>query len=305
MVSKVRGQGPDIGLPFARVEDADLLCGRGRFGDDLPVRTGTLHAAILRSPHAHAECVGRYRGGAGHAGGRLRRDRRGCAALDAALLVAVKAAMEQWCLAVDRVRYVGEPVAVVVARDRASPPRTRSRAIAVDYRPLPAVVDPRGALRRSPLLHPALGGNIVSDRRFRYGDPEAAFAAAPHRIAITTAISAQRRHARSRVSWWSPNICRGEGTYEVTANFQGPLAMHPVMALALGVPANRLRLKTAAGFGRQLRRQARGLPVYRAAGAGRAQSRAAGQMGRNPDRTPDRRDLGDQPRDDAGRGGRG
>ena len=42
---------------FARVEDAALLTGRGRFIDDLGVRPGTLHAAILRSPHAHADIV--------------------------------------------------------------------------------------------------------------------------------------------------------------------------------------------------------------------------------------------------------
>src|ERR1044071_8130960 len=43
--------------PLARLEDADLLRGRGRFADDLPEPRGVLHAAILRSPHAHAELV--------------------------------------------------------------------------------------------------------------------------------------------------------------------------------------------------------------------------------------------------------
>jgi len=56
-MSQADGPGAYLGRPLARVEDADLLCGRGRFSDDLPVRTGTLHAAILRSPHAHAELL--------------------------------------------------------------------------------------------------------------------------------------------------------------------------------------------------------------------------------------------------------
>jgi 2-furoyl-CoA dehydrogenase large subunit len=56
-MSQAGGPGAYLGRPLARVEDADLLCGRGRFSDDLPVRTGTLHAAILRSPHAHAELL--------------------------------------------------------------------------------------------------------------------------------------------------------------------------------------------------------------------------------------------------------
>src|SRR6202049_1119830 len=48
---------PWVGRSIPRVEDAALLTGRGRFIDDLGVRPGTLHAAILRSPHAHADIV--------------------------------------------------------------------------------------------------------------------------------------------------------------------------------------------------------------------------------------------------------
>ena len=46
-----------VGQPVERLEDAALLMGRGRYADDLPIRAGTLHGAILRSPHAHAEIV--------------------------------------------------------------------------------------------------------------------------------------------------------------------------------------------------------------------------------------------------------
>src|SRR5205085_3742003 len=49
---------PWVGRSLPRVEDAALLTGRGRYIDDLGVRPGTLHAAILRSPHAHAEIAG-------------------------------------------------------------------------------------------------------------------------------------------------------------------------------------------------------------------------------------------------------
>src|SRR5580704_3762875 len=48
---------PWVGRSIPRVEDSTLLSGRGRFIDDLGVRPGTLHAAILRSPHAHADIV--------------------------------------------------------------------------------------------------------------------------------------------------------------------------------------------------------------------------------------------------------
>jgi 2-furoyl-CoA dehydrogenase large subunit len=81
--------------------------------------------------------------------------------------VAVKTAMQQWCLAIDRVRYVGEPVALVLARDRHTAEDAVER-IAVDYRPLPPVVDPETAAGPdAPLLHPAVGSNVISERAFR------------------------------------------------------------------------------------------------------------------------------------------
>jgi 2-furoyl-CoA dehydrogenase large subunit len=227
-----------------RVEDADLLLGRGRYADDLPIPRNTLHAAILRSPHPHAEIVSIDTGAASASPGiecvvtaaDARRWTRPFA-------VAVKTAMEQWCLALDRVRYVGEPVAVALGRDRHAAEDALEQ-IAVEYRPLPAIVDPEAAtMPEAPLLHPAVGGNIVSHRSFRYGDPEAAFAAAAHRVSVTTRYP---RNAGAPIETFVvvAEYLPGEGVYEVTANFQGPMAMHPVMALALGVPGNRLRLKT-------------------------------------------------------------
>ncbi len=232
-----------IARPTRRLEDADLLLGRGRFADDLPVRTDTLHAAILRSPHAHAEIRSIYTAGALAlpgvdcvvTGEDARRWTRSFA-------VAVKTAMEQWCLATDRVRYVGEPVAVALARDRHTAEDALER-IAVEYRPLPAIVDPTAAARPdASLLHPAVGSNIVSDRSFCYGDPEVAFAAAEHRISVTTTYP---RNAGIPMECFVviAEYHPGDESYEVTANFQGPLAMHPVMAMSLGVPGNRLRLK--------------------------------------------------------------
>src|SRR5438874_3554919 len=235
---------PSTGQPLKRVEDADLLRGRGRFGDDLPVPRGTLHAAILRSLHPHAELV------AIDAAAALAMPGVACVVTgeDARrwtrpFAVAVKTAMQHWCLAVDRVRYVGEPVAVVLAQHR-DLAEDALEQIAVEYRPLPAIVDPEAAaMPEAPLLHPAVGSNTVSDRSFRYADPEAAFAAAAHHIAITTRYP---RNAGTPLETFVvlAEHLPGEDAYEVTANFQGPLAMHPVMALALGVPANRLRLRT-------------------------------------------------------------
>ena len=181
------------GRAVHRLEDADLLRGAGRFADDLSVRRDTLHAAILRSPHAHAEI--------------LSVDVEGALALPGVdcvvtgedarcwtrpFAVAVKTAMQHWCLAVDRVRYVGEPVAVALACDRHTAEDALER-IAVRYRPLPSVVDTEKAAEPdAPLLHPLLGTNVVSDRAFRYGDPEATFVAAAHRVCSGSASSIRR-----------------------------------------------------------------------------------------------------------------
>ncbi|MGH6881379.1 MAG: xanthine dehydrogenase family protein molybdopterin-binding subunit, partial [Hypericibacter sp.] len=108
-----------VGRSIPRVEDAALLIGRGRFIDDLGVRPGTLHAAILRSPHAHADIVSIDSSAAKQASGVVTiLTGEDVKALTASLVVGVKAPVECWPIAVGRARYVGEPVAVVVATDR-------------------------------------------------------------------------------------------------------------------------------------------------------------------------------------------
>jgi 2-furoyl-CoA dehydrogenase large subunit len=100
-------------------------------------------------------------------------------------VVGVKAPMEMWALAMDKVRYVGEPVAVVIAESRYLA-EDAADLVTVDYEPLAAVVAIEDAIRAdAPVLHEAAGSNVVSDRSFRYGDPETAFANAAHCIELT------------------------------------------------------------------------------------------------------------------------
>jgi 2-furoyl-CoA dehydrogenase large subunit len=233
-----------VGQPLERVEDAALLRGEGVFIDDLPVKPSTLHAVFVRSSVPHARIV---RIDAAKAlalpgvhgvitGADVKR-------LANPFMVSVKAPMQHWCLAVDSARFVGEPVAIVcaetpyIAEDGAA-------LVEVAYAALPAVVDSeRAASADAPLLHPAVGSNVVSDRRFRYGEPERAFAEADRTIAITV------RYPRNSVT---PIECLGaiaeyhpaEGAYDIQTHFQGPYAIQPVMALALGVPGHKLRIRT-------------------------------------------------------------
>ncbi|MEW5890025.1 MAG: molybdopterin cofactor-binding domain-containing protein [Pseudomonadota bacterium] len=233
-----------VGRPLERVEDAALLTGRGRYADDLGVKPGTLHAAVLRSPHAHAilKAIDSSRAQTSR-GVRAVLTGEDVRRWSQPFVVGVKQPMEHWSLAVDRVRYVGEPVAVVVAENRYAAEDALD-LIRVDYEPLAAVVSVEQAIREdAPLLHPAVGSNVVSDRSFRYGDPETAFDRAPHRVRLTVHYprnSCTPIEGGVVIAEYLP----GEEGYEVTSNFMGPFSLHAVMALALRVPAARLRHKS-------------------------------------------------------------
>src|ERR1700686_2528422 len=164
-----------VGRSMERLEDPAILTGRGRYGDDIGVKPGTLHAAVLRSPHAHAELVSIDTTAAlAYEGVRAVLTRDDLAAWSRPFVVGVKSKMEQWALATDRVRYVGEPVAVVMAESRALAEDALD-LIKAEYRTLDPVTSIQGALKdEGPILHPNVQGNVISDRTFRYGEPEAA-----------------------------------------------------------------------------------------------------------------------------------
>ena len=241
--------GPSLGKALERVEDAALLMGCGRYIDDLPVAPGTGHAAILRSPHPHARLLGVDAAAAlalpGVHAVVTGRDAR---AWSTPFIVGVRQPMEHWCIATDRVRYAGEPVAIVVAEDRY---RAEDALALIDvrYEPLPAIVDPEAALEAgAPVLHEAVGSNLISERAFRYGEPEAAFAEAAHTVATTVRYprnSCTPIECLGLIAAYDP----GEGVYDVLSHFQGPMTLHPVMARALKVPGPRLRLRSVPDSG--------------------------------------------------------
>jgi len=232
---------PFVGRPMRRIEDVALLTGRGEFGDDAGVKPGTLHAAIVRSPHAHA-AITRIDGSRAEAAPGVRAVLTGADLADWSkpFVVGVKAQMAMWALARERVRYVGEPVAVVVADSRYLA-EDAADLLLVDYEQLAPVTTIDDAIESgAPVLHEGVGSNVVSDRSFRYGDPEAAFAAAPHVVALT------QRYPRNSCT---PMECAvvvadwlsAEEGYEVSSNFMGPFSLHTVMALALRMPGHKLR----------------------------------------------------------------
>jgi len=155
-----------IGQSMKRVEDPRLLTGRGKYIDDIVV-PNMAHAAVLRSPHAHA---------------RIKKiDASKARVLPGVLLVLTGAeAVEQtgplpcfanppvaqYCIAVDRVRHVGETVAAVVAESRYIAEDAVDR-IEVEYEPLPVVVNPGDAStsKGDAVLHPDRGANNIAHQR--------------------------------------------------------------------------------------------------------------------------------------------
>lgn len=234
---------PFVGRRQERIEDPALLLGLGSYGDDLPVKPGTQHAAILRSPHAHAKIISIDTTAAeAYPGVRAVLTSADIKRWSQPFVVGVKSPMEHWSLAMDGVRYVGEPVAVVVAQDRYVAEDALD-LIRVEYEMLPVAADIESAVAEgAPVLHPVAGSNVVSDRSFRYGDPETALENATHRIGITV------HYPRNSCTPIEGGVViadfhAADGSYEVSSNFMGPFSLHSVMALALKVPGTRLRHK--------------------------------------------------------------
>jgi 2-furoyl-CoA dehydrogenase large subunit len=225
-----------VGRPVERFEDDALLRGAGRFLDDLDPAPGAHHAAVLRSPHAHARIVRldpsaalRIPGVTGVLTG------ADVVELSRPFPAACPTEVPCYAAAAEVARHVGEPVAVAVARDRYVAEDALD-AIEVEYEPLEPLMDPHAAAA-------AGAPSLVSDRRFAYGDPDAAFARA--------ALVVRERFAFPR---WTgaPMECAGvvarwdHGDDSLTAwtNFQGPFTLHSVAAAALGLTGARLRLIT-------------------------------------------------------------
>ena len=243
-VGKKRGDKDWVGQSVERIEDLTLLAGRGRYIDDIGVPPGTLYAAILRSPHAHAEIRAIHTDAARHAPGVTAvLTAAEVTKLSASLAVGVRVPVECWPIAAGRVRYVGEPVAVVVAADRYLAEDALD-LIDIDYLQLPAIVDPIAALDpKLPPLHEGIGSNVASDRSFHYGDPEHAFTSAERRVSVSIRYP---RNSCTPIETYGivAEYDAGEDAFDVLANFQGPFSLHPVMARALKVSGNRLRLRT-------------------------------------------------------------
>jgi len=246
-----------VGRAIPLKEAARLVAGRGRFLDDLaPGRL--LHAAMLRSPHAHARIVALDVSAAaalpgvtavltGAEAARLSRPIRP--------LIPTAVPVHDWCLAVDRARYVGEPVAAVAAVDRATA-EDAVDLIRVEWEPLPAAVDAEaGARGEAPLLYPDLGTNVLWHDTLTYGDVDGGFARADGVLQERFEFS---RYASTPLETFGCIAAWDAGTdaYTFWTNDQRPGLTMAILAESLGVPQPRIQLTCpdiGGGFGNKRR----------------------------------------------------
>jgi len=242
----------DIGEPVRRTEDPALLRGEGRYTDDLN-EPGQAYAHMVRSPHAHGLLKGISLEKAKAMPGVL-------AIYTAADLAAYgphKCMLDfkqrdgspmkrpvRKSLATDKVRFVGDPVACVVA-ESAVQAKDAAEAVELDIEPLPAVALASEAARPgAPQLYDDVPGNVALD--FLFGEPEKvahAFENAFHKTKLTL------RNTRVVVAAMEPRagLCsfdKSKERWTLVAPGQGVFAMRNQLADILGVGQDKVRLRT-------------------------------------------------------------
>jgi CO/xanthine dehydrogenase Mo-binding subunit len=181
-----------FGAPVRRREDPRLVTGNGRYLDDLG--QGALAAAFVRSPHAHARIIDIDVTDAldvdGLVGIWTHEDLPGRVGEPLPLLIphpTLTHGRTAYALAKDEVNHVGEPVVLVVARDRYLAEDVCQR-IRVDYAPLPPVVGIENARAATHLVHDDAPGNVSAHMLQEVGDVDAAMAAAPRTLELALDI---------------------------------------------------------------------------------------------------------------------
>ena len=237
-----------VGQGIKRREDPRLLTGRGTFVDDITV-PNLHHAAILRSPRAHAKIVAIDTAEALKQPGViavLTGDEVG--QMSKPFPLGVTTPIKYYSAAVDKVRYVGEPVAVVVASDRYVA-EDGVELIEVEYEPLPPIVNPEAALAPdAPVLHEEIGNNIGCHRLLDYGDVDQAFEEADLVLKERFVFP---RYSSVPLETYAviADYDAISGVFTIRSNFMGPFSMHAVAARALSVEENKLRFIVPSDIG--------------------------------------------------------
>jgi len=253
-----------FGASVKRKEDPRYLRGEGRFVDDIKL-PGMLHAAFVRSPHAHARIAAIRTDAARRLPGvahvftfadleRWMKPLPLFGAIPPGLAAHVAVSMKQphqLAMCRDEARHVGEIVAMVVAGSRAVA-EDGCELVEVDYEPLPVLADVMAAEQPgAPVLYPEWGDNVALSFKTGFGDVEAALRQADARVRERFVIPryvGMPIETRGVVARWDPR----DGTL---TTWNGTQVVHFVqqgLAAALGLPLHRIRViapDVGGGFG--------------------------------------------------------
>lgn len=243
------GRAPVIGGRHGRIDGPEQVTGAARYADDL-VLPRLLWGKILRSPHAHA---------------RIRAiDTRAAEAMEGVHAVITGRDLEtpygiipwtedEHVLAVERARYVGDAVAAVAAVDEATAEEA-CRRIAVEYEPLPAILDPEEALSEAPAAelhpHPRRPGNLTKKVELSFGEIDEAFAGAD--LVIESEVFFQGTNHAAIEPHCAVAELGPDGLLTVHSATQVPHYLHRALAKVLDLPPRRVRVvqpRVGGGFG--------------------------------------------------------
>ncbi len=246
-----------VGKRIRRREDPRLITGTATYVDDIQL-PGMNHACIVRSPHAAARIKGIDAKAALELPGVVAvftgADTKDVGPVPCGASLPGLRVPHHYILAIDRVYFVGHPVAVVVASDRYIA-RDAADLIEVDYEPLPAVADPEKALAPgAPAVHPEWPDNIAFTYQQKGGDTDEAFKNAE--VIVKERIVSQRlipaaMEGRGVVADWKS----GDKALTIWTSTQIPHLVRTLVALMLGVPEHHLRIiapEVGGGFGSKL-----------------------------------------------------
>jgi CO/xanthine dehydrogenase Mo-binding subunit len=236
-----------LGRSVPRLAAKAAVAGRGRYTDDIELPR-MLHAAFVRSPYAHARILGiepdlakRQPGIHLVLTGRELAQRVSGPWIGTLSCFAGMKSARQYPMALERACWVGEPVAIVVARTRAEA-EDAAELIRIDWQELPAIADKGAALaRHAPVIHAELGDNLAFRKTIEAGDVDAAFAGADLIVEETFEFA---RHTgvslepRSLIAAYDEAI----GKLTIITSSQCPHMIQRVFAQTLGIPDHNVQI---------------------------------------------------------------
>jgi 4-hydroxybenzoyl-CoA reductase subunit alpha len=229
-----------IGKRVPSIDGKAKATGDAKFTIDLQL-PGMLYGKILRSPHPHAKIL--------HINTEKAKRIRGVRAIImGADVPKVKFGvftnhpdtMDQYGIAIDKVRYIGEEVAAVAAVDEWTAEEALEQ-ISVEYEELPAVFDPEEAMKPgAPLIHEDVPGNVSRAPRFHYGNIDQAFKEAYYIREdkfITQAVTHCALEVHASVASWDST-----GKITVWSSTQSPFKIAETLSYVLGLPLHKIRV---------------------------------------------------------------